>query len=498
MQACFGPNMYANSRNYNYYSGYAKVSFEGFINENYFLVKNQEKNLIQNLEITHAVTKNPFTYKKDAFIGLFLKSKYDGIGNRNPINISVALDISGSMSGSRINLAKKSLKKLISIMDEKDDKMSLITFNHETQKIFGLLDKNEIEKKFLYDLDAIKAGGGTDLVGALELAMSNINNNNENLDDKKEKRIVMITDVEYDDNDNELLKLFKKCVEEKNISITIIAISSESNISLANKVSHFKGCNYFPITKTEELEDYLVKNFNYIFFPIAHETKLTIKSENATILKCIGADYEISDEYDYENKAEKSPKPSKEITFEFGSGFSSELIKIKNNENNELLYSKGGLLLLKINPDDLNKNENLNFDFNFEYISIDGKKICQNYSYIIENKKEEKEINYFKDNNIRKGISIYYFCIILNHIVETLKNGLKNEKDEIKKKKDLKLLETKQVMKEYLNNNFIIEPNNQETIDNLNNYLEMIEERYSGYKKSIYSFYNLDSAPLPY
>ena len=490
--------MYANSRNYNYYSGYAKVSFEGFINENYFLVKNQEKNLIQNLEITHAVTKNPFTYKKDAFIGLFLKSKYDGIGNRNPIDISVALDISGSMSGSRINLAKKSLKKLISIMDEKDDKMSLITFNHETQKIFGLLDKNEIEKKFLHDLDAIKAGGGTDLVGALELAMSNINNNNENLDDKKEKRIVMITDIEYDDNDNELLKLFKKCVEEKKISITIIAISSESNISLANKVSHFKGCNYFPITKTEELEDYLVKNFNYIFFPIAHETKLTIKSENATILKCIGADYEISDEYDYENKAEKSQKPSKEITFEFGSAFSSELIKIKNNENNELLYSKGGLLLLKINPDDLNKNENLNFDFNFEYISIDGKKICQNYSYIIENKKEEKEINYFKDNNIRKGISIYYFCIILNHIVETLKNGLKNEKDEIKKKKDLKLLETKQVVKEYLNNNFIIEPSNQETIDNLNNYLEMIEERYSGYKKSIYSFYNLDSAPLPY
>jgi hypothetical protein len=33
-------------------------------------------------------------------------------------------------------------------MDEKNDKMSLITFNHKTNKLFGLLNKNEIEKKF--------------------------------------------------------------------------------------------------------------------------------------------------------------------------------------------------------------------------------------------------------------------------------------------------------------------------------------------------------------
>jgi hypothetical protein len=29
----FGPNMHANSRSYNYFSGWAKVSFDGFINE---------------------------------------------------------------------------------------------------------------------------------------------------------------------------------------------------------------------------------------------------------------------------------------------------------------------------------------------------------------------------------------------------------------------------------------------------------------------------------
>ena len=218
-----GSNMNANSGSYNYYSSDAKVSFDGFINENYFLKETQEKNLVQNLEITHAITKNPVTYNKEAFIGLFLKSKYDGVGNRRPFNFSIALDVSGSMDQyetrdykQRITLAKESLIKLVSLMDEENDKISLITFNHQAKKIFGLLKKSEIEKKFLNDLASIRASGGTDLVEALKAAMDNININEK---ENKENRIIMITDVDYDDHNDNLLKLFKECVEEKNISI---------------------------------------------------------------------------------------------------------------------------------------------------------------------------------------------------------------------------------------------------------------------------------------
>jgi hypothetical protein len=397
MGANLGGNMNANSGNYNYYTEFSKVSFDGFINENYFLVDRQETFLAENIEITHSITKNPITYKKDAFIGIFLKSKYDGIGNRRPIDMSIALDISGSMSvcdgvgkKSRISLAKESLKKLVFIMDENNDKMSLITFNHETQKIFGLLNKNDITKKFLNDVDAIKSRGGTDLVLALQTAMENLDmNNNEN----KEKRIIMITDAAYTDVNDELYMLFKQCVEEKGISITIMAISSESNLVLAEKMTHFKGCNYFPIIKSSDLEEFLVNNFNYVFFPIAYNTTIKIKSDNSKIIKCIGGENEILDEFNNINNEDVAPTASNEVIFNLGSVFSSDLIKVIDNDGIERKYSKGGLILLKINPDDLNKNENLNFDFKFEYVSIDGKKICQNYSYIIENKKEEKEIN---------------------------------------------------------------------------------------------------------
>ena len=496
--------MNANSGNYNYFSGWAKVSFDGFINENYFQVSSQERNLVQNIEISHAFTKNPITNQKDAFISLILKSKYDAIGNRQPIDISIALDISGSMScidgndaKSRLTLAKESLKKLVSIMDLDNDKMSLITFNHKTQKIFELLNKNDIQQKFLSDIDSIKANGGTDLVEALKAAMNNLNMENV---EKKEKRIIMITDAAYKDVNNSLLNLFKQCVEEKGVSITIMAISSESNLSLADKLSHFKGCNYFPITKSSDLETFLVKDFNYIFFPIAYDTKIKINS-NVQILKCVGGENTMSDEYMNIDNKDEAPKPSNEVSFDFGSAFSSDLLKIRDNLGEEKFYSRGGLILLKINPDDLYKNEELKFDFILEYKSFDNKTCSQNYSYSIGNK-NDIDIEYFCNNSIRKGISIYYFSNILNHIVETFNKGNYNDKygikDENKKQKDLKLLETKQVVSEYLRNNFILEPDNQDTKQNLNNYLKLMEERYDGFKKIVFQFYNLNAAPMPY
>ena len=157
---------------------------------------------------------------------------------------------------------------------------------------------------------------------------------------------------------------------------------------------------------------------------------------------------------------------------------------------------------MKINPDDFNKNEDIKFDFCLEYTTYENKKCSQSYSYTISNKKDKAETEYFKDNNIRKGLSIYYFANILNHIVETFNKGNYNnskaKRYEKKKKEDLKLLETKKTIGEYLNKNFILDPNNNKAKNNLENYLKLIEERYKGFKEVVFQFYNLDAAPVNY
>ena len=358
--------------------------------------------------------------------------------------------------------------------------MSLITFSDETKEIFGMINKKEIEEKYLNDINKIESFGETDLVLALKAAISKLDSN-----EKKEKRIIMITDAVYDDINDELEKLFEECVEKKEIPITIMAISSEANLILAEKLSKFKGCNYFSIYKSSDLENYLVKNFNYIFFPIAYDTKIIVKSENTKFLRCFGGENDLIDEFDNKNE-DFSPAPldfNNEIIFNLGSTFSSNLLKIKDN-----LYSKGGLILLKLNYSDLNKDEDLKFNLILKYKTINNEKSTQNYSYIINKNKKNDE--YFKDNNIKKGISIYYFTSMLNHIIENEKKmneKNKEDKNDLKvKNRKILLLETKKNIIEYLNKNFVLDPNNKETIENLNKYKILIEGKINNFIKKLY------------
>ena len=494
MESQVGPNMRANSSNYNYYSEFSLVSFNGFINENYFSVKVPEKNLYQNLDISHAITRNIFNYKQDGFLGLILKSKFDGIGKREPIDLSIALDISGSMfctdennSKNRLTLAIEALKKLISIMNENDDRMALITFNQKTQKIFDLSKKSDIEKNHISKLDNIKAQGGTNLLDAAIVAMDNLNSD-DNKD--KNKRIILITDAYYDDASEELFNLIKINAEEMHVPVTVLAISSESNMTLADKLCHFRGCNYFTVAKSDDLDNYLVQNFNYIFFPITYDTKLTISSQNAKIIKCIGGDNVPLDEAKnkYNDNQEEAPIPLGKIEFNLGTCFSSKMIQYKN-----INYSLGGLILLKIDPEDIKKDEDLKFDISLEYNQYDNNaKSCQNYTYII--KKEEKTEDYFKNENIKKGITLYYYVNALNYLVESEKEK-KINKDKKNKEKDMKLLETRQVVKDYLDNNFGNEPDIEKNKNLLNNYKKLMEERYNEFRKFIIIFYDLNAAP---
>lgn len=476
--------MCANSQNMNYFSGFAKVSFDGFINENLFELNPREINLIENLEIYHGVAKNPLNYQKEAFLGFLVKSKFDGIGARKPIDLSIALDVSGSMyyidsneiGKSRLTLAKEGLKRLVSILDEKSERVSLLTFNHLVKKIFTLIHKEEIERKFLSDIDAIEPDGGTDLLGSIKSAMENFST--ENNDANKVRRILCITDAYYNDENNDLYNLIKKCVEKKNISITFMTIGSDSNFSLADKLCEFKGCNYFSITKTEELENFLVTNFKNIFFPVVHNAKIHIacKSNNVKITKCIGY-----------SGSEIGINTNNESAFNIGTCFPSEILSLKE-EDKDKNYVEGGIILLKLHP---LSNEKMSFEVNFEYEAVDGKKSLQNYEYEIT--QEQLNLDYFSNKNIQKGISIFYFTEVLNVFVEKFNqlDEYGNDGDEIKKRKEIEFIENAQSVRDYLEKNFVFSKNDYVSKKNLDRYIELITKRYKTYNKDFCRIYNI-------
>ena len=228
------------SGNFNMFSMNKIIPYEGMINENYFRISQRETDLAANLETFKSVSKNPFTNKLEYFIGLLVKSKYDGIGRQlDEIDISIALDISGSMGHcinskptfkelleqnkkenetrkERIDIAKECLFKLVNSMNDKMN-LALTTFHTESKIIIPLSPKKEI-LSISNKINQIKAEGGTDLTIALKGAADCLNEST-----AKFKRVIIITDGW--DNHDSFMNLAKE-LNEKDILITVLSIDS--------------------------------------------------------------------------------------------------------------------------------------------------------------------------------------------------------------------------------------------------------------------------------
>jgi len=83
------------------------------LNDIYFKFNSKEEKETINLEIILIFSKNPISNEKEVWLGTFFKSKYEGQKINKLIDLSIALDVSGSMGGNRIIMAKRALIQLI-------------------------------------------------------------------------------------------------------------------------------------------------------------------------------------------------------------------------------------------------------------------------------------------------------------------------------------------------------------------------------------------------
>ena len=394
--------------NFNPNSSCKVLPYEGLINENYFRIKEKETELSANLETFKYISKNPFNKKLDYFLGILIKSKYDGIGrNMDTLDISIALDISGSMKSciqtkptfkelaleienegkkkqrnldfrDRLTIAKECLFKMIDTMNDKVQ-MALTTFDTESKQVICLSPKEELQS-ISNLINNIRAKGGTDLVVALKGAAECLNEST-----AKFKRVIIITDG-WDRKPN-FMDVAKK-LNEKNILITVISIDPSANSSLYDQLSELKGCNYYFILNENDMEKYLIKQFNYICFPVLYDLKIDFKSEDADLIRTIGC-----------GEKNKNENTTQRELVNIKSLFPSDIKELKGN-----FYQEGGLFLLKINPKSLEKS--CKIELNLEYVEIEGNKFEKKYEIEFTNDEMKKGV---ESREIKKGIACYYY-----------------------------------------------------------------------------------------
>lgn len=372
----------------------SSITYLGAFNNSFFPVADVNTNFVMTSDVETATWNNPISNINESYVALLIKSKYDGIGNRTPIDLVFVIDKSGSMQSSLgksdmscIELAKSAVLKLIEQLSAFDN-FGIIALDNKAYTVIPMTSLKDLQNTdYKTKISSLSASGGTNLsLGYIE-ALKQYEGIKKN--PERERRIIFSTDMN-DLSSTEFEDLISNAATKHKINTSIIGIGVQVDTSFLERISNSQGFNYFCVMNENQLEEIVIQNFNYNYFPICHNLCVSLKS----------SEYELEDSFGTNFK----PKPkikvnaeSKQHKSELG-GFIKKIenfifsekkqteVEVTSSMDDELTVTEvstvfaspminrhilGGLILLKLKKKDLNKTSSYSL-INLTYNDLNG------------------------------------------------------------------------------------------------------------------------------
>lgn len=225
---------------------------------------------------------------------------------RRPLNLSVALDVSGSMSATdgteknRLEWAKEVLVKTVQELGE-EDSLSIVLFDGASQ-ILQTTTRVTDKAVLLQKISEVGLGGSTNLEAGLrdayQLASANIKVGYEN-------RVILISDAGLNTgaiSDDILTKLVTDYAAE-GIGLTAIGLGLNFNQEFVRKITTSQGGNYLFVNSGLTMSK-LFANFDFLVSPVAYNFKSTVKIEGIASARLLNA---------YGVPAQREGQPAQEL-----------------------------------------------------------------------------------------------------------------------------------------------------------------------------------------
>jgi Ca-activated chloride channel family protein len=190
--------------------------------------------------------------KTQQLVYVYIEARADeGIAAvRNPLNLAMVLDKSGSMEGVKIVNLRKAAKNVIGMLDE-DDYVSITTFSDRVFKIApsqSASDKSALEAV----IDSIRDGGGTAMSGGMEQGLKELK---KYLSPDRVNRMLLLTDGQTFGDEDECRKLGAEMGTE-DVVIQALGLGEDWNEDLLDEVAEASGGNADFIETPDEIADF--------------------------------------------------------------------------------------------------------------------------------------------------------------------------------------------------------------------------------------------------
>lgn len=244
----------------------------------------------------------------------FLRTK-----DKKQVNISLVIDVSGSMDGMKLNLVKKALRKFVSSLSE-SDKLSIITFSTDAKVVFPSQEIAENKVKINQIIDNLEADGMTNLNAGMMLGYNEVSKNHHNLINS---RVILMTDGETNTGVTNLSDIIENSLKynKEGIEISTIGIGTSLDFDLLRELADKgKGSNYYIGEHDEDIYKVFEQELDGILYRVGDNQKVEID---------LPSSWEIVQNYGYETKSKQIKKNCIVFNLENLSASSTRIILLR-------------------------------------------------------------------------------------------------------------------------------------------------------------------------
>jgi Ca-activated chloride channel homolog len=255
---------------------------------------------------------------------------------RLPLNLSVVIDKSGSMSGAKIDYVRKAVDYLVSNLSE-EDRISIVLYDTEVKVLCEPQTVGSSKSALRAKVSTITADGSTNLEGGMRKGFELVKSVRSLIGKDKEmiNRVLLLSDGQANvgvTDPTELSKISNEYFNEHRISISTFGVGADYNEDLMSKVAGQGGGQYYFISNPEQLPELFRNELQGLSSVIAKNVMLMIKyPENLVRLDHVYSyTYKVSDGMLVMNFNDMFSEEQKSITIRF---------KVNNKVKDKIAFS---------------------------------------------------------------------------------------------------------------------------------------------------------------
>jgi len=201
---------------------------------------------------------------------------------RHPVDLCLVLDRSGSMSGDRLDCAKKAIIMVMKALSSKDC-VHLVQYDHTVDVVFENMDITKLatmEAK----VKKIEAGGSTNIGGGLEKAYEILRQRSSVA---STKRVFLFSDGMNNAGNHRSTSDFSKLVSsacKDSISTASFGIGDGFNEELMSTIAEVGCSDYFFIQTAKDIERIVAAALQFLLTTLGKEVALTVRGQNGAVV----------------------------------------------------------------------------------------------------------------------------------------------------------------------------------------------------------------------